>query len=87
MSVSAFTHSLGLRDDGTVWAWGDNGSGELGDGTTTSRSSPAQVAGLADIIAVEAGWKLSVALAKDGTVNNRAVPSGCSNAYTGSCFA
>src|SRR3712207_4798811 len=26
-------HSLALRSDGTVWAWGDNSSGQLGDGT------------------------------------------------------
>ena len=28
------THSLALRSDGTVWAWGYNGYGQLGDGTT-----------------------------------------------------
>ena len=32
-----------LRADGTVWAWGNNGSGQLGDNTTTSRSTIAPV--------------------------------------------
>ena len=33
-------HSLALQGDGTVWAWGFNGNGELGDGTTTNRHTP-----------------------------------------------
>src|SRR5437773_753599 len=37
-------HSLALKSDGTVWAWGYNGYGQLGDGTTmNSRSTPVQV--------------------------------------------
>ena len=35
-----------LRSDGAVWCWGDNRSGRLGDGTTTSRTEPAPVVGL-----------------------------------------
>lgn len=35
-----------VRRDGTVWGWGNNGSGGLGDGTRTPRKSPTQVAGL-----------------------------------------
>jgi alpha-tubulin suppressor-like RCC1 family protein len=38
-------HSLALKEDGTVWAWGANSSGELGDGTTTERHTPVQVKG------------------------------------------
>ena len=36
-------HSLGLKSDGTLWAWGYNGYGQLGDGTTVSKTSPVQV--------------------------------------------
>lgn len=39
-------HALALKDNGTVWAWGYNGKGQLGDGTTTDRSTPVQVQGL-----------------------------------------
>jgi alpha-tubulin suppressor-like RCC1 family protein len=39
-------HSLALKDDGTVWAWGDNSQGQLGDNTKTDRASPVQVQGL-----------------------------------------
>jgi alpha-tubulin suppressor-like RCC1 family protein len=37
------THSLALKSDGTVWAWGANASGQIGDGTTTARSFATQV--------------------------------------------
>jgi uncharacterized repeat protein (TIGR01451 family) len=62
-------HSLALKSDGTVWAWGMNLSGELGDGTTTSRSTPAMVNGLEDIVSIAAGGGLhSLAVEADGTV-------------------
>ena len=61
-------HTLALRDDGTVWAWGSNGYGQIGDGTTTNRSAPVQVSGLTGVVAVAAGDSHSVALKADGTV-------------------
>lgn len=45
-AVSAGTcHSLALKNDGTVWAWGLNRNGELGDGTFVNKHSPTQVVG------------------------------------------
>ena len=38
--------SVALKSDGTVWAWGDNNHGELGDGTTATRTTPVQVSGI-----------------------------------------
>jgi alpha-tubulin suppressor-like RCC1 family protein len=67
-------HSLAVKDDGTVWAWGRGGDGELGDNTSTSRPAPVQVTGpggvgfLTGVRQVAAGLFLSVALKEDGTV-------------------
>ncbi|MHA7627933.1 RCC1 domain-containing protein [Corallococcus sp. M7] len=62
-------HSLAIRPDGTVWAWGNNSQGQLGTGSTaTSEPVPAQVPGLTDIVAVAAGSVHSFALRSDGTL-------------------
>lgn len=61
-------HSLVLKTDGTVWAWGRNSSGQLGDGTTFDRANPVRVQGLTQVIAVAAGQYHSLAVKSDGTV-------------------
>jgi len=61
-------HSLAVAADGSVWAWGRNYYGQLGDGTTTDRLTPVQVPGLAGMVAVAAGPNFSLALKADGTV-------------------
>jgi alpha-tubulin suppressor-like RCC1 family protein len=38
-------HSVGLRTNGTAWAWGSGSFGTLGDGTTVAKSSPVSVVG------------------------------------------
>jgi RHS repeat-associated protein len=69
VAVSAFgNHVLALRVDGTVVAWGRNSSGQLGDGTTTDRTTPQQVPGLSDVIAIAAGYEHSLALTAGGTL-------------------
>ena len=61
--------ALALRDDGTVWAWGDNRLfGMLCDGTTTSRTVPVQVKGLSGIVAISAGQSNSFALDENGVI-------------------
>jgi hypothetical protein len=62
------THSLAVLTDGTVWAWGENDFGQLGDGTTVDRRTPVQVPGLTNITQVDAGTSFSLALRSDGTV-------------------
>ncbi len=61
-------HTLVLKKDGTVWAWGDNASGDLGAGTEGTSSTPVQTTGLANVQAVTGGLMTSLALARDGTV-------------------
>ena len=61
-------HSIALKENGTVWAWGSNYFGQLGDGTNDNRSFPVQVTNLSDIIAVAGGTYHSLALKSDGTV-------------------
>lgn len=61
-------HTVVLKKDGTVWAWGRNGFGQLGDGTTATGRSPVQANGLSDIVAVAAGVSHTVAVKSDGTV-------------------
>jgi len=62
------TFALALRSDGTVWAWGSNASGQLGDGNTNYSTTPVQVGGLTNVVAVAAGISQSLALRSDGTV-------------------
>src|SRR5688572_6362340 len=61
-------HSLFLCSSGEVMACGYNSEGQLGDGTTTQRTSPVKVSGLSGITAIAAGWKHSLFLKNDGTV-------------------
>ena len=69
VSVSAGGgHTLALRADGTVWAWGENTYGQLGDGTNDARFFPVQVAGLTDVVEVSAGYDHSLARKRDGSV-------------------
>jgi alpha-tubulin suppressor-like RCC1 family protein len=65
---AAINHSLGLRTNGTAWAWGVNSDGRLGDNTTTTRSSPVSVVGgFTDWCQVSAGGH-SLGLRSNGTV-------------------
>ena len=61
-------HTIVLKSDGTVWTWGYNGFGQLGDGTTTNRTTPVQVSGLTGVTAIATGGYHTVALKNDGTV-------------------
>lgn len=68
-AVSAgLAHSVALKSDGTVWAWGYNSLGNLGDGTTTARSVPGAVNGLTGVVAMATGDHHTLALRTDGTV-------------------
>jgi len=59
---AGYAHMLALKSDGTVWAWGDNESGQLGRGTVTAVGGPAPVTGLASVTQVSTGWQSSYAV-------------------------
>jgi len=68
------SHSLALKGDGTVWAWGANDGGQLGNNSVVDSPAPVQVKDpggssvLVDILAIAAGGQTSLALRADGTV-------------------
>ena len=61
-------HSIVIMPNGTLWAWGENFLGELGDGTTLNRSSPVQVGTDSDWESISAGTNHIVALKSNGTL-------------------
>jgi alpha-tubulin suppressor-like RCC1 family protein len=61
-------HGILLKADGSVWAWGANGGGQLGIGDGDYASEPVRVPGLANIRSVTAGEAFTVAVRGDGTV-------------------
>ena len=66
--AGGFSDSLALLANGTVEAWGFNGYGQLGYGSTTDSSTPVPVAGLTNVVAIAAGQSTSYALKSDGTL-------------------
>lgn len=68
MVAAGSDHSVALKSDGTVWTWGDNGSGQLGDGTLVDKLTPIQVPNINSVIAIAAGTNYTMALKSDGTV-------------------
>jgi len=63
-------HTVALKSDGTVWAWGWNQYGQLGNGTAgNSNPLPAQVPGITNPATVSAGYAVSLALMSNGTLS------------------
>jgi alpha-tubulin suppressor-like RCC1 family protein len=69
--VAGNKHNLGIKQDGTVWAWGSNSHGQIGIGTSGKdliEKLPVQVIGLTDVVSVGVGVNYSLAVKQDGTV-------------------
>jgi alpha-tubulin suppressor-like RCC1 family protein len=61
-------HSLGLKQDGTLWAWGGNSYGQLGDGTTSESLVPKQIGTDTDWVAIAASVYTSFGIKEDGSL-------------------
>lgn len=59
---------MALDADGHVWTWGANDKGQLGDGTTTTRGTPAMVEGLEDVVAISSCLTNKAAVTSDGAL-------------------
>ena len=63
-----YYHSLAVKANGTLWAWGSNSHGELGDGTRDTRTTAVRVSTLTNVVSAVACGEYSLALRSDGTV-------------------
>ena len=67
--TTTYGSSFAILADGTLWAWGDNSTGQLGIGSSvSSTATPTLVPGLTNIVAVSGGFYHTIALRADGTV-------------------
>ncbi|MFB3902384.1 MAG: 5'-nucleotidase C-terminal domain-containing protein [Acidobacteriota bacterium] len=66
--AAGYDFSLALRKDGTVWSWGRNAYGQLGDGTNLTRRAPVQVKGIPKVRQVAAGQLHALAVVEDRSV-------------------
>jgi alpha-tubulin suppressor-like RCC1 family protein len=66
---STYSTAAAVKTDGSIWTWGLNGQGQLGDGTTASRSSPGTVlGGIAEWSQVSVGGYFDGSVSRDNTL-------------------
>ncbi|MCW1148170.1 T9SS type A sorting domain-containing protein [Flavobacterium lacisediminis] len=65
---AGYQHTLAIKQDGTLWAWGRNTESQLGDGTIVNKSTPTQIGTDNNWVMVSASFRHSVALKSNGTL-------------------
>jgi len=62
------SHTVVLKKDGSIWAWGNNRNGQLGDDTTTDRWTPKRIGNENDWAQITADDTCTIAIKKDGSL-------------------
>jgi alpha-tubulin suppressor-like RCC1 family protein len=65
---AGYNHTVVIKTDGTLWVWGLNSNGQLGDGTITSKSTPTQIGTDTNWASVSSGVSHTLATKTDGTL-------------------
>ena len=60
--------SMAIKENGTLWGWGDNAFGQLGDGTTVGKVLPTQIGTANDWVSIAAGNQHTLAIKSNGTL-------------------
>ena len=68
MVAAGFRTSFGIKPNGTLWAWGRNDLGQLGDGSTIDRRLPVQIGTADNWDSISCGRQFTVALKTDGSL-------------------
>ncbi len=66
--AAGWNHSIAIKTDGSLWAWGDNNYGQLGDGTNTNQNQPTLIDAATNWQSITAGEGHSMAIKTDGTL-------------------
>ncbi len=63
-----YLHAVAVKTDGTLWAWGQNSDGELGDGTIITRTAPTQIGTATNWLTANSGFHFSLGIKTNGTL-------------------
>jgi alpha-tubulin suppressor-like RCC1 family protein len=66
--AAGFGHTCAVLADGTVWCWGENSHGQLGNGTMVRSLQPVKVDGITNAVSVTAGFNHTCVLLSDGSM-------------------
>ena len=65
---AGFSHNVAINIDGTLWSWGKNTIGQLGDGTNVGKNIPTKISTETDWKMISCAKNYTIALKNDGTL-------------------